>query len=406
MNPSDGYSRSGTACAVRERRYELDLLRIVAIALVVGLHLSSQAVESSAPGTAVHAVCSTVSVFCSVCINLFILLSSYFLCKSRFSFVHWFRLWFEVMVYGFVLVTFITLRLFSPFGGDPSAIPYHPFWESFAALFPLSSSQYWFFNVYTVFFFLSPFLAKLVRALTRKQHFLLVLVFLWFGSFGTELAQWFAKDAFRFGMGYRVLWFIALFFCGSYLRFYGSDEPSRKKFFAGLGGYLLSMSCLSLWTLWFEAHSFHPFGYPVTDTHLHYNQPFTVIGSFCLFYAFVHLSIRNAALQNVIRWGARHSFAVYLIHSNFYFSMYYIAAFSPLQNIQDRSVPAVLAMLAAYWLVVLLGCMLVDTCRTAVFRLLRVDRLVDRCGEWIYRMLSAAADSLFALSQRTETHEV
>lgn len=402
MNPSNGPSRSRTAGAVRERRYELDLLRIVAIALVVGLHLSSQIFGNSAPGTAIHGIACVLSVFCSVCINLFVLLSSYFLCQSRFSFVHWFRLWFEVMVYGFVIVTFITLRLFSPFSGDPSAIPYHPFWESFAALFPLSSSQYWFFNVYTVFFFLSPFLAKLARALTQKQHFLLVLVFLWFGSFGTELAQWFAKDAFRFGMGYRVLWFIALFFCGSYLRFYGSDEPSGRKFLAGLGGYLLSMSFLSLCALWFEGHSFQPFGYPTTDTHLHYNQPFTVIGSLFLFYAFSHLSIRSAVLQNVIRWGARHSFAVYLIHANFYFSMYYVSALSPLREILDRSVVTVLAALAAYWLAIVLGCMLVDTCRTALFRLLRIDRLVDRCGDWIFRKLTGAADTLYTLSQRID----
>lgn len=400
MHPSDGSPRPGTVRAVKERRYELDLLRIVAIGLVVGLHLSTQISESSTPGTAIYAVACVLSIFCSVCINLFVLLSSYFLCQNRFSFVHWFRLWFEVMAYSFVIVTFITLRLFSPFFGDPSALPYPPFWESFAAFFPLSSSQYWFFNVYTVFFFLSPFLAKLARALTQKQHFLLVLVFLWFGSFGTELGQWFAKDAYRFGMGYRVIWFIALFFCGSYLRFYGSSEPSLKKFFAGLGGYLLSMGCLSLCALWLQGHSFQPFGYPATDTHLHYNQPFTVIGSLCLFYAFVHLSVRNTALQKAIRWGAQHSFAVYLIHSNFYFSMFYISALSPLRDIQGRSVIAVLATFVAYWLVIMLGCMLADTFRTAVFRLLRIDRLVDHCGEWIYRTLSAAADSLFALSQR------
>ncbi len=394
---------SCVACLARtERVYGLDLLRVFAIALVVGLHLSGQVTAGAAPGSAAYDLFCAVSVFCSVCIDLFVLLSSYFLCQNRFSFLHWFRLWVEVMFYSFVLVTFITLRLFSPFSGNPEAIPYHPFWESFAALFPLSSSQYWFFNVYTVFFFLSPFLARLARALTQKQHFCLVLVFLWFGSLGSEFGQWFAKDAFRFGMGYRVLWFIALFFCGAYLRFYGSAEASFRKFFAGAGGYVLSMAVLSLCTLWFQRHSFQPFGYPATDTHLHYNQPFTVIGSLCLFYAFVHLPIRGAALQKVVRWGARHSFAVYLIHSNFYFSMYYISALSPLRRVLDGPLTKVLAVFAGYWLALIVGCMLLDSFRAFLFRFLFIDRLTDRCGEWIFRMLSSLADSLFNFLQRID----
>ena len=402
MNPPDRPALCA-APAAAGRMYGLDLLRILAIALVVGVHLSAQITESAAAGTPAAAFGCVLGVFCSACINLFVLLSSYFLCQSRFSFLHWFRLWAQVLVYGFVIVTFITLRLFSPFSGDPAAIPYDAFWESFAALFPLSSSQYWFFNVYTVFFFLSPFLAKLARALTQKQHFLLVLVLLWFGSFGTEFAQWFDKDAFRFGMGYRVLWFIALFFCGAYLRFYGSAEPSRRKFLAGAGGYVLAMSCLSLWALWLQGHTFRPFGYPAADTHLHYNQPFTVIGSLCLFYAFVHLSVRRAPLQRALRWGARHCFAVYLIHSNFYFAMYYVAAFSPLKNASDMPFARLAAALAGYWLLLVLGCMLVDSCRTALFRLLRLDRLIDRCGEWVFRALSAGADRLFTLTQRIES---
>lgn len=83
--------------------------------------------------------------------------------------------------------------------------------------------------------------------------------------------------------------------------------------------------------------------------------------------------------------------------------MYYVAAFSPLKNASDIPFARLAAALAGYWLLLVLGCMLVDSCRTALFRLLRLDRLIDRCGEWVFRALRAGADRLFTLTQRIES---
>lgn len=193
------------------RMVGLDALRAIAMLMIVIWHFFYEAIGSTPfPGTTTGTVNYLLSEFivvcCSTCVNIFVLISSYFLIDKSFNAARLLRLWFQVVFYsvGLALLFFFI----SP--GNVS-------WKELAgSFFPVSTYSYWFFSIYLGFTCMVPFLAKTSMALSRKDYrvFLLVLI-IFCCTFSLMVPLGNTMGAAK---GYSLLWFIALYFWGAYFK--------------------------------------------------------------------------------------------------------------------------------------------------------------------------------------------
>ena len=104
-------------------------------------------------------------------VNLFVLISGYFLCKSNFKWFRLVKLELEVIFYSFAIG--LLFFIFSPERESLKGL--------LSELTPILSSKYWFYETYFVLVLISPFINKLIDSLQKNEFkkILLLLTMLW-----------------------------------------------------------------------------------------------------------------------------------------------------------------------------------------------------------------------------------
>lgn len=295
----------------KARQANFELLRIIAMLMVVTMHFLSRTgvLPTAVPGTfpgkqGVFAV--FVESFCIVAVNVYVLLSGYFLCEKEFSVKRLLRLIFQILFYTLLIPVVLMIAGVLPVS---EVLNIYYLWN---CIFPVESGHYWFVTAYVIMILFSPVLNAAVRILSRKQLkavlFFLFLIFSVGKSFSVIL---FSSDRF----GYDYGWFLFLYLTAAYLREYGSVFFSGKKRCA----LLYVSSCLFLAVLelvlllicartgGMEYYASVPF---------HYNFVPVLIASLALFGLFRQIRLRDGRLTRLICRISPAAFGVYLIHEH------------------------------------------------------------------------------------------
>ena len=287
------------------------MLRILAMLMVVVMHFLAQTEALPAAGAGrfpgereIFGV--LLESFCIVAVNVYVLLSGYFLSEKAFSFRRLLKLLLQILFY--TLLIPVVLALFGQLAWQEVLNPYH-LWN---CLFPVESGHYWFVTAYVVMLLFSPALNAAVRSLSRRQLKAVILLLLVFFSFGKSLSILpFGTDRYGYDFG----WFCCLYLIAAYLRKYGSTFLYGKKRGAAL--YLLScagVAAVSLVCLYvcgrtgaLEYYASVPF---------HYNFLLCLTGALGLFSFFAGLRPPEGGAAEAIRRISPAVFGVYLIHEH------------------------------------------------------------------------------------------
>lgn len=224
-------------------------------------------------------------------INCFILITGYFMCKSKITLEKFLKLvlqviFYDVIIYfGFVLLGKTELTL--------SGIK--------DAFFPISGFTANFTGCFLVFYLFIPFLNILIANLDRKKHLmLLVLSIFWFSLVAV-------MPDFPVAVNY-VFWFMIIYLIGAYIRLYLS-KPNRQQLKVSI---VITAGCVVIcilsvifglkmgreWLYWFVMDS---------------NKFLAVIMSVALFMLFLNIKMKYHPVINKI---ASATFGVLLIHDN------------------------------------------------------------------------------------------
>ena len=104
-------------------------------------------------------------VFCSIAVNLYVMISGYFLVDLNFKLSRIIRTWTCTVFYScLITLLFVVLHV----------IPFD-FVTIGKSFFPLSSDAYWFVTQFVGLLILSPFLAMMVRRLSCRQYAILLI---------------------------------------------------------------------------------------------------------------------------------------------------------------------------------------------------------------------------------------
>lgn len=212
----DNHLKNGDRNNRRQSRMtNLEILRCIAMMMVVILHYLGKGdllpnlsgAEMSTTGITAW----VLEAFCIVAVNVYMLISGYFLCTASFKLSRLIKLWMQVWTYS------IVVGLIATFAGlIPAAeVDTHYF---LMLLFPISMDHYWFMTAYVFLYLLLPFIGVGVRKMTKEQMQLtLALLLTTFCLVKTVLPVRLETDK----NGYDCLWYVCVFVTAAYIRRFG-----------------------------------------------------------------------------------------------------------------------------------------------------------------------------------------
>lgn len=147
---------------MKKRQANLELLRIIAMLMIITMHLiiHGGVIDLAQKGTASYYIAWRLLGLCIPAINLYILISSYFLVESKFSCWRLLRLSMKVWFYAMAITLFFWIS-----GRCDKELKYMVY-----SVTPIISDFYWFITIYVGMCILSPLLNHFVRSITKRQH--------------------------------------------------------------------------------------------------------------------------------------------------------------------------------------------------------------------------------------------
>ncbi len=290
-----------------KRQANFELLRICAMFMVVVLHWLSNSrslPENGRPLDRIGVTAVFLEAFCLVAVNVYVLISGYFLSEAQFA-------WRRVMTV--ICQTLFYTILIPPALALCGILPLSELTDVYRlqkGVFPVQSGHYWFVSAYVVMCLLSPFLNEGIKHLEKKRLQQLIMALLFFFSIGkTFVPLQFATDRYGYDFG----WFCVVYLIGGYVRRYGIGffRNGRRGFCVYAGAALLSgMAEIVLTVL---SGRFSGLSY-YASVPFHYNYLLCIAGAVGLFYGFSYVRLPEGAFSRLVRWVSPAVFGVYLIH--------------------------------------------------------------------------------------------
>lgn len=358
-----------------KRQSNIELLRLLAMLGVVLVHIVNHGkiIDYSHPFEAsfIGGWILFSPGFCSI--NIFLLITGYFMVEQKFSTWKIARLIGQVLFYALGIT--ILFAIFSDRSIQGKEILY--------SVFPVSSDLYWYASMYVALCLLSPLLNRFVKALTKSQLkcvciLLFVLLSVWSNVF-------FYSSALNTAGGVSIAWFVCVYIWGAYIRLhYVPDGKWGKKLLCSV--LLLLLLPLSKFFLeWIVTTPVGNigflndllWGYSIFYT---YSSILVVIISISIFIAFLNMKIESPTVCRIINISAGASFGVYLIHDHLYMreSLWNWVGVSDWYS-KWYLVPMCLTLMIALYI----ACMCVELLRQKLFSLWEKDSALKR---WFLRL--------------------
>lgn len=346
----------------RERNFEV--LRTVAMFFIVVYHCLTHGVggeygfSTVQPASLSNLLFSDfMLVFSSIAVNLYVMISGYFLVDLNFKLSRIVRTWVISCFYLFI----ITL-LFISFGFEPFSIV--TIGKSF---FPLSTDAYWFVTQYIGLLILSPFLSIMLKQLTYRQYVSLLIG----GAFIclAIIPDFPLGRRFHVAHGNSLFSFAYLFVVAGFIRHHLEQLPLKK--------LLAAMIVVVLITIAYELFA----GTQQNTSHLvwlDYNGlPFVL--SVLVFILGKQIQVPENGLWNGLVKLAPYTFGVYLIHDHLLVRGWLWNSLSLTSQCEEWVFPLIVIGIC---LLIFLTCSLIEAIRKKVFEISRLDSHIAKTDNW------------------------
>lgn len=349
-----------------KRESNFELLRTLAMFFIVAYHCLTHGIGGD------YAFCTsqTVSlsnllfsdlmlVFCSIAVNLYVMISGYFLVDLDFKLSRIVRTWTNAVFYSCVITVVFTALQLIPFNVVTIG-------KSF---FSLSTDAYWFVTQFVGLLILSPFLAMMVRQLSYRQYIILLIG----GAFIclSIIPDFPLGKRFYVAHGNSVWSFAYLFLVAGFIKHHVKKQS--------ISLLLASVVLVTLCTLISEM----ALGYQKDSVHLYwlnYNGlPFVL--TVAVFLLFRQLQIPGNRFWNTLVKLAPYTFGIYLIHDHILVRDWLWSAVPMSSYCEDWTFPLIVIGLCVG--IFLIGT-LIDSIRKHIFALFKIDQLITKVDRWSF----------------------
>lgn len=195
---------------MEQRKSNMEFLRILSIFMIVVFHCAYKSgFEFSQWFSVNKLVVKTFWMLGELGVNLFMLISGYFMISGRFKWTKVIRLIAEVLFYS-VLTRLAAICLGT--AGWPSN------WKGFLpVLLPVTLNQYWFITAYLIVYIMSPYLNLLARAMDAHTYRKLLITALALYSVIPTVVGIFYNTTENFLYYNRMIWLTIVYMLGAYI---------------------------------------------------------------------------------------------------------------------------------------------------------------------------------------------
>ena len=207
----------------KKRDMNFELLRIICMILIVASHciMHSEIMKKVNLYTGNYYFLEFLIAFSKISVNLYILITGYYMVKSKFKTKKLISIWGITFFYSFC--TLLICELIGQRVGKKVII---------MNLLPFISGRYWFVTTYIGLYLLIPFINKLINNITKKQYELLVLVLFFMLVIAKTIFS--SVNYLLPNSGDNLFWFCYLYIIGAYIRLY-YDKKINKNFYLMIG---------------------------------------------------------------------------------------------------------------------------------------------------------------------------
>ena len=291
-----------------KRQLNFEILRIIAMCMIITMHYLTKGLnvpKLSEDLSLSNMLWWLIYAFSVGAVNIYVLISGYFLVDSRWRIDKVFSLYLTVWLYSVLVpltlgaIGIVDLRSLEL--GD---------WQQL--LLPIEYEHYWFATAYVMMYILSPVLAIAVRSLNREllRGVIagLVVLFSVLKSINPYLIPW---DKY----GNDVLWFIVLFMIAGYIRRFGIQVSITLRVLTYiLTSILILVSELILGVIVNKTGKLEY----MLDMLCANNHILVLLASVALFTAFIEIKTDtiNEKTGKIILLFSSSTFGIYLLHEN------------------------------------------------------------------------------------------
>ena len=292
---------------LKKRNASFELLRIVAMLMILTLHYNSHAevlLQLGVPATGVQIYATIIEAISITGLNTYVLLSGYFLSKGKVRPSRILQL--ICQVYFYTILVSVAMMLVGTYVIHSNDSVY----KVVQYLFPISSEHYWFVTAYIIMYVMAPVMNAATEALSRKQmKAVIVGLLIWFSLVKSFVPVMFVTDH----HGYDFGWFIVLYMIAAYIRKYDvvlfyDAKRSAAVFFISVA--LIAIASISVHYINLQRGGLIYY----SEVPFHLNFIFTLTGSLGLFSFFRFYRMRESKFADVVRFVAPFTFGVYLLH--------------------------------------------------------------------------------------------
>lgn len=341
---------------MKPRETKFELLRILSMCMIIGLHYLD---KGNILGDFFH-VRETSSylawmfeAFFYSSVNIYILISGYFLVQKEVTLRKLPKLWMQVFFYSLLLGIIAVCTGLT--GTDKITI-----YRAAYYVFPILTEHYWFVTDYCLLYLLLPVINPVLSGMEQKKMRNLLLVMIAFCSLAKSLLPLsFATDK----NGYDIVWFLCLYLTGAYYRRFGFSFLQTKA--RGVLLYACSSAAIFLCALCLREIFLRTGHFKDIVTYAYsYNHILCYLAAIGLFAAFSHIKSAFKKTGKVIGILGSASFGVYLIHEHIDFRYRWPGWLSVEKQAQS---PAFVLFMAGSILTVYLVCAGIELLRQRLF---------------------------------------
>lgn len=297
----------------KKRMANIEVLRLLAMMMVVSLHYLAKGElleKLTDPLSAKGHLAWILESFSIAAVDVYVLISGYFLVETGFRAKRVISLVLQVMFYTCLLPVILVIAGALPVGEIT-------FYNILQYIFPTNMLHYWFVSAYVLMFLFTPVLNAAVHAMKKQQLQAAIVILLIMESLSkTVIPVRLELD----NLGYDAYWFMVVYLIAAYIRLYGISFLEKREgktnravwcyIGACFGMYGLTMLIRGAYLITGQFENFIESAYG-------YNHLLTIGAAVALFYTFKNWTFGTSeeiSASSFICKVAPCSFGVYLLH--------------------------------------------------------------------------------------------
>lgn len=337
---------------MKTRNYGLDLLRVLSMMGIVGLHVlgSGGILQALSISSINYYIANFFEILFYSSVNIFAILTGYLYYRKETNIKNLLNLLVTVLFYS-ILITIIFSIFFPEY---MTSLGQYIF-----GVFPMLIGRYWYIVSYVFVFLMIPYFNILIKSINMKKYQnMLIIQFVLFSI----LTVFLQVDFFKIESGYSPIWLSYCYFIGAFLKKKNSINLSKKK---NMIIIFLNIILLELIILFFQIFIEDSVNLCIDFFLLKYNSPFILVNSILIFMLFKDKKIENNINKMILLKASKVSFGVYIIHSHYLIFNHLFTNY--FQSIAELGCFAFLFTLLFIIIIIYVSCGFIELCRMKVF---------------------------------------